>query len=274
MHDNEWKIRAAIERRYFNSLSVLAGRVRRITSKVHSLNEIITAIENLTYSPQWEAVARQSALAMVKAVAVSNARTWREAARQSQRAALIHRILKQEFENNGSFQKILFANARLIKSLPADIARHAAQHAASKAIAGVRAESIIDDLRTYAPHLAESRVRLIARTETAKAQSAITQVRATQAGLKYYLWRTSEDQRVRSSHKHMHGVACSFSSPPSPEKLAGVPSTLGYYGPGECPNCRCYAEPIIDLDFTPFPLKVAQGERIVRMTRKDFEAIQ
>jgi SPP1 gp7 family putative phage head morphogenesis protein len=269
----DWKTRSGAERRYVSSIGQITKFVRRIVQTCSTLQEITAAIEALTDNPEWQELARTEARKMVQSVAVSNAKTWREAAARSHRGAEIHRLLKAEIEQHGPFLKIVQQNAQLIRSLPSDIARHISEHAASQAIAGMRAESLLRDIRKAAPELSQARVLLIARTETAKAQAAVTQVRAVQLGIERYIWRTSEDQRVRSSHKHMEGVVCSFSSPPSPEAYIGE-TKVGYYGPGGVWNCRCWSQPLIDLDFMNFPVKVAQREGIVRMTRREFEAFQ
>lgn len=271
MKKKDWDEPKSIERRYLNGFKgPLVKTVRHIAKTYPTVQEITAAISSLTQSKEWQEIARVSALRMVQRVANHNARTWREAAKHSGKSAEIHRLLKGEILNNGKYLEVIRKNSELISSLPDDIARHVSQKAASKAIAGVRAESIVNEIREYAPNITETRAQLIARTETAKAQSAVTEIRSQELGVNWYIWRTSEDQRVRSSHKHMEGVVCQYSSPPSPEQLIGEPP-VGYYNPGGIWNCRCYAEPVIDPDFLTFPIKVVRNGRIVRMSRKDFE---
>jgi SPP1 gp7 family putative phage head morphogenesis protein len=210
---------------------------------------------------------------MVKSLAFQNAKTWRDAARESNKSREIFYALRSEFQNNVAFQTMVRNNAHFISSVPNDIAKHLTEHVASEAIAGVRAESLLQSIRAIAPHLTKTRAQLIARTETAKSQAAIVEVRATQIGIDWYQWDTSNDQRVRESHKHMDGVYCQFSSPPSPEQLSGEPS-VGYYNPGNIWNCRCSAFPVVDWDLVQFPIKIVRNNRIVRMTKADFLRIQ
>jgi uncharacterized protein with gpF-like domain len=113
---------------------------------------------------------------------------------------------------------------------------------------------------------------LIARTEVSKTSTALTRARSEDIGIRWYVWKTSEDARVRSSHKHMDNVLISWSSPPSPEKLDGLRS-VGHYHAGEIWNCRCYAEPVIEVEYLSWPHKVYCGGQIVKMSRKQFEGI-
>ena len=115
-------------------------------------------------------------------------------------------------------------------------------------------------------HPRARRARLIARTETSKATTALTQARAEELDLQWYLWRTSEDQRVRVSHRRMNNVIFNWKSPPAPEKLVGEKSTAGRYHAGNIWNCRCYPEPLLRFDQVPWPHKVFVGGAIRPMT--------
>lgn len=85
--------------------------------------------------------------------------------------------------------------------------------------------------------------KLIARTETAKLQTAITEYRAKNVGSVAYIWRSSNDMRTRKSHKDMNDVIVFWrhdSQKPLIDKMRG--------NAGEFPNCRCTALPIVDID--------------------------
>lgn len=79
----------------------------------------------------------------------------------------------------------------------------------------------------------------------------------------------------------MSGVLVSWDDPPAPEDLFPLigkngkryKSTLGHYHAGCCPNCRCYAEPVIDLDMFNWPMRIYRGGSIGRIRRRDFEKI-
>lgn len=103
-----------------------------------------------------------------------------------------------------------------------------------------------------------NRAKLIARTESAKVNTALTEVRARSVGVKAYMWSTSDDQRVRSTHKLLNNVMFFWNDQPSflyKAKSGKITEMSGHAG--ETPNCRCVALPIFDLYDIQFPVKVA-----------------
>jgi len=271
----DWDVRTSTERRLYEGINRLTKTVKRIANTYNTVAEITSAISALTETPEWRAIAKAEALKMVKSVSVHNAKTWREAAAQAggKRSAEIFRLLKQELDKSEPFRNIVHRNAQYISNMPDDVAKHITEHVSTQAVRGLRAEQILEDVRKFAPHVSETRARLIARTEVAKTNAAITQVRSQQVGVQFYTWQTAQDQRVRSSHKHMQGVVCAYNSPPSPEQLKGEP-TIGYYGPGEVFNCRCFASPIINANYEQWPKKMVKNGRLVQMSKAQFEAVQ
>ncbi len=75
----------------------------------------------------------------------------------------------------------------------------------------------------------------IAKDQLAKFSANIHEAQAAAAGAKRYIWRTSNDNRVRPEHQKREGKIYSYSVAPSD----GNPGTP--YG------CRCYAEAIVKL---------------------------
>jgi len=71
----------------------------------------------------------------------------------------------------------------------------------------------------------------------------------------------------------MDEVLIKWSDAPSPEALIGVKSSLGKYHAGDCPNCRCYPEPVVNLDNIQWPAKVYSNGAITMMTRVQFERV-
>lgn len=82
--------------------------------------------------------------------------------------------------------------------------------------------------------VSESRLKLIARDQTSKAQGELSKIRQEALGISRYVWSTSGDERVRASHRALDGQVFSWDNPP-PE---------GH--PGEPIACRCVATPLID----------------------------
>lgn len=88
----------------------------------------------------------------------------------------------------------------------------------------------------------ENRARLIARDQTAKLNADINQVRQQALGITEYRWVTSKDDRVRPTHEANDGKIFRWDAKPG-EK--GYPNVTGH--PGKDIQCRCIAQPIIDL---------------------------
>lgn len=275
MKRKDWNPRTSTERRFFERINRLTRQVRRICNTYNSVAEITAAISAITEMQEWQTIAHSEALKMVRSVVTQNASNWREAARKAggRKSYQIFQALNQELSNHEKYKAIILRNAELIRNLPNDVARKITEHVSTQAVRGLRADALLEDIREFAPHVSETRARLIARTEVAKTNAAITEIHAQQAGINFYIWQTSQDARVRSSHKHMQGVVCSFNSPPSPEQLNGEPP-IGYYNPGQVFNCRCFASPIINPDFENWPKKVVQNGRLVQMSKAQFEAMQ
>ena len=153
--------------------------------------------------------------------------------------------------------------------MPEDVARKITAHASKMYLSGARSVEVEQYVRALAPKLADSRIRLIARTETSKAETALTRERSLNIGADWYQWQSSRDSRVRPSHKNMDGVIVAWNNPPSPEQLIGEHSTLGRYHAGSTVQCRCIALPIVSLDEIRWPARVYTGS-IVMMTRAAF----
>jgi SPP1 gp7 family putative phage head morphogenesis protein len=215
--------------------------------------------------------ANRLALSMVTMVRQHNARSWREAASRSSMGRFIYAGIEQAMHGSVGHATLALTehNARLIRSLPGKIAQQTANFIGQQQRKGLRSEQIAAQLRERLPEMTRAKAKLIARTEVAKAQTAFMQARAEQFGFRWYVWRTSEDQRVRPSHRIMDGVLCAWDDAPSPEALFGMKSH-GMYSPGGIENCRCDALPITDLRQVRFPAKVYSSGQIRRMTLAEF----
>ncbi len=199
-----------------------------------------------------EAWARQAAERMVTGQLAANARSWREAASEGMRGRLIYRALRRELSGpiGARVEELVESNARLIRSLPNEVAALVAARAAERYAGGGRSLEFSRD--KLMARVSRVRARLIARTEVSKASTALTQARAEDLELLWYVWRTSEDSRVRASHRKMDNVLFRWNDPPSPESLIGARS-YGHYAPGNIFNCRCYPEPLLSLGQIAWP---------------------
>lgn len=271
MKKKEWKYRTSTEKSFAEALEKISIPVTKIASTATSPQDLANKVSKLSSTVEWRTYAWEQSIRMVQNVAKQNSLTWRQAA-TSKQSRIINAMLRSEISSNARFLALVRKNARWITQMPQDIAKDITGQAATKYMNGMRGEELTKHIQAVAPGVSISKAQLVARTETAKTQAAVTQVRSEELGIKWYVWRSSEDQRVRSSHAHMDGVLCSYSAPPAPETLIGEKSQ-GYYGPGEIFNCRCYAEPLIDEDYIQFPRRVYYNGQIQRMTKKQFLSI-
>lgn len=95
-------------------------------------------------------------------------------------------------------------------------------------------------------HISRDRVKRIARDQTAKTNGAINQISQQQAGIKYYRWRTAEDERVSTGyggHKQLNNKIYKWDDI---EERQPVIDSYGHRGtPATRVNCRCIALPIV-----------------------------
>jgi SPP1 gp7 family putative phage head morphogenesis protein len=83
--------------------------------------------------------------------------------------------------------------------------------------------------------VSRSRAKLIARDQTAKLNSRITERRQRELGVTRYVWSTSGDERVRPEHQRLDGKTRRWDDPHPTE---------GH--PGWAVQCRCTAAPVLD----------------------------
>lgn len=137
-------------------------------------------------------------------------------------------------------------NSKLISSLAERYQEQVAQRAQDMVRSGIPPRQFAAELeRQYG--LATSRARLIARTETAKLNGQITRARQMALGIEIYIWSTSDDERVRESHKVLEGKECRWDDPEVYREIGettwksrrSIGAFIGH--PGEDFQCRCVA---------------------------------
>lgn len=228
----------AVERRYGLILRQVA-RVVGAMVNAHVDGPTIRNQEKLKqqlelYSQSLGPWAEKVAADFIQSVDRNNKKAW---ASQSKKLAA---KLKNEMANSsvGLMAKQLQAQqVALIQSLPLEAGSRAQKLALEAATGGRRADEVAAELADT-EGVTANRATLIARTEIAKANAAITQARSEYVGATHYIWRTAGDGDVRESHREVDGKIFAFMAPPTlSDGMTG--------NPGEFPNCRCFAEPII-----------------------------
>lgn len=255
-------------------LRMLNGVLQFPKSTDDALSQIISLARhysNLEF--ELNTFSKRVAAKMVTMSATSNLNSWKEAATKSSQGKLLHQLIRQELDSpsvRSVLDSLINENAKLIKTLPNDVAFDLVHFIEHKQVAGVRPETIARQIGPELTSLKHWQVNRLARTESSKADTAITRVRASNFGLNWYVWDTSEDARVRQSHKLMNQVLVNWNNPPSPEALLGMNSRAGHYHAGNIWNCRCIPLPIIDLTEVKWPARVYVNNQITRLTREAF----
>lgn len=204
--------------------------------RIGDLPSLPELIDTLTrYGRVLEPWARSVAERMVADVTRRDATAWFKTSRE------LGLYLKREIAEapiGEVIRKILEDQVHLITSIPTDAARRVQELTLQYASGGRRYDDLVQMIRRSGP-VTKSRATLIARTETAKAQSAIVQARARYVGAEGYIWRTVKDRDVRRMHKRLEGTFHRWDDPPIAEENGDR------HHPGEFPNCRCYADPLL-----------------------------
>lgn len=124
-------------------------------------------------------------------------------------------------------------NARLIRSLPEQMLGQVEGVVNRGVLAGTRHEDLAK-LLVERFGVAESRAALIARDQVLKWHGSLTRLRHLDAGVSEYTWSTSQDERVRPTHRARNGKRYKWDQSPTP---------------GQEVLCRCAAIPVIpDFD--------------------------
>ncbi len=274
MKKDEWKTTRIIQDSFLDTLGKLNELFNFIaTSSGSDRDKYNEQMRNFQNSEPFNSFVYSAVRRMVTPIAIQNMRTWRKAAKKATKNPYLYRLLMREI-NNGLKNDIdiqIEENANLIKTLPTDVAKKVTKDIEEMALKGMRASEIAKAIREQTDKHSRASAKLIARTEVSKTTTALTKARCDNLDLHWYVWRTAEDgDRVRKSHRIMEGVLVNWNEPPSPEALAGEKS-VGNYHAGNIWNCRCYPEPLIEIDDINWPHKVYTNGKIQTMGKMQFE---
>lgn len=274
MKKDDWKTTRLLQDSFLDTLSKLTDLFHYIAfSAGDDKEKYINDMRNFQNSEPFNSFVYSAVRRMVTPIAVQNMRTWRIAAKKATKNPSLYRMLMSEI-NQGLKSDIeiqIEENASLIKTLPTDVAKKVTKDISDMALKGMRASEIAKVIREQTDKHSRASAKLIARTEVSKTTTALTKARCDNLDLHWYVWRTMEDgDRVRKSHRIMEGVLVNWNEPPSPEALAGEKS-VGNYHAGNIWNCRCYPEPLIEIDDISWPHKVYTNGKIQTMGKMQFK---
>ena len=97
---------------------------------------------------------------------------------------------------------------------------------------------------THQKEISSRRVKLIARDQTAKANQTLSELTQREAGVKFFMWRTAQDERVSTGyggHKQLNNKIYKWGD----VENYPIIDSYGNRGlPSQRPNCRCQALPV------------------------------
>ncbi|MDC9606852.1 phage minor head protein [Xenorhabdus griffiniae] len=144
-------------------------------------------------------------------------------------------------------------NVDLIQSIQTDFINDIGEKVFANLTNGGRHENLVSLIRERG-NVTQNRAKFIARDQTAKLNSALTETRSKTLGLDLYEWGGAGDERERASHFVLNGKTCKYSDPTvysedggkTWKKRSGI---KGYEGaPGTDYQCRCVALPKVSWD--------------------------
>ncbi len=187
----------------------------------------------LHYRAELQPYAEASAEKMVAEVAKANEQDWRKMSAEVGRG--IEREVAQA-HIAPAMAKLREDQIKLIRSLPTEAAERVNRVVVEGLSKGTRAETLAKEILETG-RVTRARCDTIARTETSRAATTLTQARAEHIGSDGYIWRSSKDGTTRPSHRAMEGKFVRWDSPPTLDGLTGHCGCL--------PRCRCYCEVVV-----------------------------
>lgn len=244
--------------------------IRRMSTRRHlrsNEQKVREAILNLEGSKFYNEFAKRFSKALAKKGLADKRGVWRkyfEAARRS-KSGVYHKTYS-EFQK-AQLYKAVEHNFKMIKSIPRHILavyeRKYIKSLKQQVLEGSKPRGSFEKELREAGH---KNSKLIARTETAKLQTAILENRSTDLGSPAYIWLSSSDGRTRESHRKMNRVVVfwrkSENEKPKLDNMEG--------NAGEFPNCRCSPQPIFDekdLNYSTYRVYNYKTHKVITMTK-------
>ena len=203
---------------------------KRIVRAERDYKSVQKAIKNIKADPSMAgltgAAAKTQAAKLLKQHNAEFERTMKE------HLGIRYRIT-DNYRVDQLMQKFIKDNVSLVKTIPPRLHAALERDIIKLQQKGPFDQKALSDTLSKNYNSAGYNLRRLTRDQTSKAVGNLNHIRQTDAGLTEYIWRTSMDERVRSSHRVLRGRRFKWSSPP-PEGHPGHPI-----------QCRCYAEGVM-----------------------------
>lgn len=172
---------------------------------------------------------------LLKLEGMRHTKAWMSAARRAFGIDLASVVSEEDLTD--FLEVAALRNASLIRGLADDILKRVAQETTTALLAGESVKDLQARLRKQL-EVSDSRARLIARDQTSKLTSDLNRKRHEEAGVDSYIWRTSQDERVRPRHSRLEGTKYRYGESTGAEE--GLP-------PGQPIQCRCTAQGVVEF---------------------------
>lgn len=239
---SRWIRTRETEQAFQRSLSNVARQVGKLVKDMAPGGKVTpisaSRLENILidYSNILKPWARSITATMHARVDLREQRAWRELSDSMGRG--IREELKTA-ETGDALRILLSEQAELITSIPIKAAHRIHDITVGNLISADRGEGDLEEMIMRSGEVSLSHARMIARTETARTASILTEVRAVHLDSPGYFWRTVKDTDVRPRHKKLEATFHEWNNPP----VSGEDGERSH--PGQIYNCRCYPEPVL-----------------------------
>lgn len=238
----KWQFSKATEQNYIAQLKKIAKHASLLITThldedgidLDDTEEIIKLSD--FYSESLTPWASKTSLQMINATLATDANAWRS---NSEKLGRLMKTLLSPGATGDTVRALQARNIDIIKSIPTEAALRVQQLALKAAVNGERPATLYNAVMQTGD-ITAGRAKMIARTEVANANASINEARATSVGIELYSWETMEDEIVRPAHQDMQSNIYRYDDPPEVEGE-------GNHGPGQSPNCRCYASPVLPV---------------------------
>jgi SPP1 gp7 family putative phage head morphogenesis protein len=234
-----WAYTKSGHRSYARSLRSVARQIGVFAKELFPEPDTLEAML-IEYAKVLVPFARTVASRMLIDVSRRDEAAWNLASKRMSRA------LAQEVQNapiGARLHQLQNEQVTLITSLPLNAAQRVHELVEEARVSTAARASEISKMIRESGEVAKSRADLIARTEVGRVAANLTQARAEYVGAEGYIWRSSEDEDVRSLHRKLNGKFIKWSAPPVAGHGKGGAEIRAHAG---CIfNCRCYPEPVV-----------------------------
>jgi SPP1 gp7 family putative phage head morphogenesis protein len=161
------------------------------------------------------------------------------------------------------FKILLDGNVKLIKNVADNVIESIQQDIYGNLIGGQLPKNLEQLIKEHLD-TGKSRIKLIARDQTAKANQVLNRIGQQEADIEYFRWSTAKDERVsegRGGHRQLEGKIYKWNEPES----YPIINSNGEKGiPSQRPNCRCEAQGVV----------IEEGYKAVKLEDGSYKIIE